>query len=203
MKMAQCLAGLLGVAVLGFAVNAYSATPLETAKANAVTADQKADATLKTAQDLVAKDQAALKTAQDNLVKAGTDPAAIKKAQAAIDAAAKELKKKEADLKIIADLVAQIKAAAKESIDAANKVAGAKPEDALLLTQKAINASHKATRLSKQLDKRMAEMLAGPTTTTSTTSSTTTTTTSTTTTTTSTTIPPPRRSPTPTPVGNT
>jgi septation ring formation regulator EzrA len=201
MKMAQCLAGLLGVAVLGFAVNAYSATPLETAKANAVTAEQKADATLKAAQDLVAKDQAALKVAQDNLAKAGTDPAAIKKAQAAVDAAAKELKKHEADLKIIADLVARIKAAAKESIEAANKVAGAKPEDALWLTQTAINASHKATRLSKQLDKRMAEMITGPTTTTTTTTSSTTTTT-TSTTTTSTTIPP-RRPSTPTPVGNT
>jgi hypothetical protein len=208
MKMAQWVAVLLGVAVLGLAANAIAATPLETARANAVAADQKADASLKASQDLVAKAQAALKTAQDNLIKAkaGTDQAAIQKAQDAADAAAKALKEKEAELKIIADLVAKIKAAAKESIEAADKVAGAKPDEAKLLTQKAINASRKATRLNQQLDSKLA-LMAGLTppassTTTTTTSTSTTTTTTSTSTTTSTTIPP-RRPPTPTPVGST
>jgi hypothetical protein len=138
--------------------------------------------------------------------KAGTDQAAIQKAQDAADAAAKALKEKEAELKIIADLVAKIKAAAKESIEAADKVAGAKPDEAKLLTQKAINASRKATRLNQQLDSKLA-LMAGLTppassTTTTTTSTSTTTTTTSTSTTTSTTIPP-RRPPTPTPVGST
>jgi hypothetical protein len=205
MKMAQWVAVLLGVAVLGLAANAIAATPLETARANAVAADQKADASLKAAQDLVVKAQAALKTAQDNLIKAkaATDKAAIKKAQDAVDAAAKALKAKESELKIIDDLVAKIKASAKDAIEAADKVAGASPEDAKVLTQKAINESSKATQLTQPLDNKLAQMAGLPNQTSSTTTTTPPSSTTTTTSTTTSTTIPPRRPPTPTPVGST